>query len=331
MIAYADADLPLDIKRELTKGNDMFCHLTEGVHRDYSDPNVEAYIYTVFSVKHKHILLQKRFEGQGSNPYVVFRWGKSSGEIWGRGPLLNTMPAVKTTNLVIELILENAQMAISGMYQLEDDGIVNVDTIQLLPGTIIPRAAGSRGLEPVAPSGNFNLADLVLKDMRNNIRKALYNESLGDPNKTPMSATEVAERMADLSRQIGSAFGRLQAEMVQPVLQRVVYILKKQGRITLPTINGQEIKIQSTSPLAQAQANQDVSAFNRFLELVQARFGPQLINGLVDTNEATQYLAKKFGIPEKLVRTPEEQQQIVEQMLKMQQAQGQMPDGGQQG
>ena len=331
LIAYPEADLPLEIKRSLTEGKDMFCHLIEGVHRDYSNINEEAYIYTVFSQKYKHILLQKRFEGQGSNPYVVFRWGKSSGEIWGRGPLLNTMPAVKTTNLVIELILENAQMAISGMYQLEDDGIVNVDTIQLLPGTIIPRASGSRGLEPVQQSGNFNVADLVLKDMRMNIRKALYNEMLGDPNKTPMSATEVAERMADLSRQIGSAFGRLQAEMVQPVLQRVVYILKKQGRITLPTINGQEIKIQSTSPLAQAQANQDVSAFNRFLELVQARFGPQLINGLVDTNEATQYLAKKFGIPEKLVRTPEQQQQIMEQLVQMQQAsQGQMPDGGQQ-
>ena len=220
-------------------------------------------------------------------------------------------------------------MSISGMYQLEDDGIVNVDTIQLLPGTIIPRAPGSRGLEPVSPAGNFNVADLVLKDMRTNIRKALYNEMLGDPNKTPMSATEVAERMADLSRQIGSAFGRLQAEMVQPVLRRVIHLLKQQGRINLPTVNGREIKIQSTSPLAQAQANQDISGFNRFLELIQARFGAQLINGLVDTNEATKYLAEKFGIPEKLVRTPEQQQQIMQQLVQMQQAQqapqGQMP------
>ena len=157
------------------------------------------------SKQHKHILLRRQFEGEGSNPYVVFRWSKASGEIWGRGPLLNSLPAIKTCNLTIELILENAQMSISGMYQLEDDGIVNVDTIQLLPGTIIPRAPGSRGLEPVSPAGNFNVADLVLKDMRTNIRKALYNEMLGDPNKTPMSATEVAERMADLSRQIGSA------------------------------------------------------------------------------------------------------------------------------
>ena len=50
-----------------------------------------------------------------------------------------------------------------------------------------------------------------------------------------MSATEVAERMADLSRQIGSSFGRLQSEFINPLIRRVIYILKKQGRITLPS------------------------------------------------------------------------------------------------
>ena len=100
---------------------------------------------------------------------------------------------------------------------------------------------------------------------------------LGNPDRTPASATEVAERMADLSRRIGSAFGRLQAELVQPVLQRVVYILKKQGRIELPTINGREVKVRSVSPLAQAQANQDITSVARFLELVQGRFGPEIV------------------------------------------------------
>ena len=71
--------------------------------------------------------------------------------------------------------------------------------------------------------------------------------------------------MADLSRRIGSAFGRLQAELVQPVLQRVIHILKKQGRIELPTVNGREVKIRSVSPLAQAQSNQDITAVSRFL------------------------------------------------------------------
>ena len=60
-------------------------------------------------------------------------------------------------------------MAISGIYQMDDDGIINVDTINLVPGTVIPKAPGSGGLQPVAAAGSFDVANLVLNDMRLNI------------------------------------------------------------------------------------------------------------------------------------------------------------------
>jgi hypothetical protein len=221
-------------------------------------------------------------------------------------------------------------MAISGVYQMEDDGVVNPDTINLVPGTVIPKAPNSRGLEPIRAAGSFDVANLVLSDMRLNIKRALYNDMLGNPDRTPATATEVAERMADLSRRIGSAFGRLQAELVQPVLQRVVYILKKQGRIELPTINGREVKVRSVSPLAQAQANEDITSVARFLELVQGRFGPEITNILINSEETAAYLAKKFGVPDKLVRDVDERQQIVEaaQQFAQQQQQQQMMQQG---
>jgi hypothetical protein len=213
-------------------------------------------------------------------------------------------------------------MSISGMYQVEDDGVINVDNIALIPGTVIPKAAGSAGLQPIAQAGNFNVSDLVLRDMRTNIKKALYNDMLGNPNeKTPMSATEVAERQADLSRQIGAAFGRLQAELVNPVLARVIYILKKQGRIEIPTVNGKEVQIKSSSPLAQAQYQADVVNIDRFLGLIQGRVGPQLLNAMIKQDEVAKYIAKKLGIPEELIRSPEEMAQMMQQMQQMAQAQ----------
>ena len=51
------------------------------------------------------VKLVKEMTGLGSNPFVCFRWGKCAGEIYGRGPLLNALSAIKTTNLTIELIL----------------------------------------------------------------------------------------------------------------------------------------------------------------------------------------------------------------------------------
>ena len=215
-------------------------------------------------------------------------------------------------------------MSISGMYQVEDDGVINVDNIALIPGTVIPKAAGSAGLQPIAQAGNFNVSDLVLRDMRVNIKKALYNDMLGNPNeKTPMSATEVAERQADLSRQIGAAFGRLQAELVTPVLQRVIYILKKQGRINIPTVNGREVQIKSSSPLAQAQHQQDVATIDRFLGLLQGRVGPELLNMMIKQDEVAKFVAKKLGIPEELIRTQEEMKSVMQQMQQQAQQQQQ--------
>jgi len=112
---------------------------------------------------------------------------------------------------------------------------------------------------------------------------------------------------------------------VQPVLQRVIYILKKQGRIEVPTINGREIKIKSVSPLAQAQANQDISAVSRFLELAQSAFGPEAMQILINSEMTAAYLAKKFGVPDSLIRDEEERKEIVALMQQMQQVQEQAP------
>jgi len=321
-VAYPKANIPTDMARKLAEGTDEQVKLIDCTYRVYGSLD-EEHRRVVFCEKSKHVYYRETYKGAGSCPFVAFRWAKSAGETYGRGPLMNAMAAVKTCNLTVQLILENAQMAISGMYTVEDDGVVNPDTIQLVPGTVIPVAPGSQGLRAVQGAGSFDVAQLVLSDMRMNIRKALYNDMLGNPDKTPMSATEVAQRMADLSRQIGAAFGRLQAEFVNPVLRRVVYILKKQGRIKVPTVNGREVKVRSTSPLAQAQAQQDIVAFDQFVMLVGSRFGPQLVNLLVKSEDAAKYLADKYGVPERLLRSDQERAQLVQQLT---QSMGQMND-----
>ena len=321
-ITFKNAKFSDRVMQMIEKQPEKKCEVLEVVCRLYDKPNVERYGYYVVDKTHGELITQEIFEGVGSNPFVCFRWSKASGEIYGRGPLVNALSAIKTTNHTIRLILENADMAVSGIYQMDDDGIVNVDTINLVPGTVIPKTPGSAGLVPIPAAGNFDVAGLVLNDMRLNIKRALYNDMLGDPNRTPATATEIAERMADLSRRIGSAFGRLQAEMVQPVLQRVVYILRKQGRIEIPTVNGREVKIRSSSPLAQAQANQDIVSLDRFLEVVGGRFGPQMVNMLVDSDETAVYLAKKFGVPDSLIRDEDEREAMKEQMMMAMQQQG---------
>ncbi len=320
-ILYPDSEFDPKVTRMMNM--DRETSVLEIVCKDYQKKNEEAYYHYAICMTTDTILYEKTMKGIGSNPFVCFRWSPSSGEVYGRGPLINALAAIKTCNITVEMILENAQMAMAGIYQMEDDGVVNPDTINLVPGTIIPKAMGSAGLTPITPAGNFNVSQLILSEMRTNIKEALYNQMLGDPNKTPASATEVAERMADLSRRMGAAFGRLQAELVQPVLQRVIYILKKQGRIEIPTVNGREVKIRSVSPLAQAQNNQDIATVGRFLEMMQSAFGPQITPVIIDPEQVAVYLAKKFSMPDTLIRDEEQRKQISQMMQQLaSQAQG---------
>jgi len=319
-IIYPKATLPENFDvLTLNKNNRRF-KIIEGVYRLYDKPNQERYKYCVVIEELKTIIYEEELKGEGSNPYLIFRWNKASGEVYGRGPVFNAMGAIKTCNLTIELILENAQMNISGVYTFEDDGVINPENISLVPGSLIPVAPGSRGLQPINGAGNFDVAQLVLQDMRANIKKALYMETLGRPEGTPMTATEVSERMADLSRQIGSSFGRLQSELIYPLLRRIIKILSKQGRIDIPKINGREVKVVARSPLAKAQHLQDVADVNRFNQIIAATFGPQMINLIVDQNETARYIAEKMNLPEKLIRDREEQQQLVNQISNLQQS-----------
>ena len=89
--------------------------------------------------------------------------------------------------------------------------------------------------------------------------------------------------------------------------------------IKIPVVNGREIKIKSSSPLAQAQHQQDVATLDRFLGMVQQRVGPQLLNVLIKQDEAAKFVAKKLGVPEELIRSPEEMQQAAQQFQEMQQ------------
>ena len=327
-VLYPKADLNDVVLQKLANNPDEKISVIEGTMRNYSDPNKEAYDYVVCIKDYEEIIVEDKYEGVGSNPFITFRWNKASGEVYGRGPVFNAMAAIKTTNLTVELILENAQMNISGIYQLEDDGVINTDNIALVPGTIILVAPGSRGLQPINGAGRFDVAQIVLEDMRNNIRKALYMETLGPTKGTPMSATEVAERMADLSRQIGSSFGRLQSEFITPLIRRVIYILKKQGRIEIPSIDNKEIKIVPESPLSRAQHEQDISDLNRFNSTLGQTFGPEVLNLIVKQEAVARFLAEKMNLPEKLIRDSAEQQQVIQQMQQMQQIQSQGGQGG---
>ena len=236
------------------------------------------------------------------SPVINSRWQKSPGEIYGRSPVMKALPDIKTANKVVELTLKNASIAVSGIWQADDDGVLNTSNIQLKPGTIIPRAVGSRGLAPLEMPGRFDVSQLVLEDLRVRIRHALLTDKLGPLNAPRMTATEVLERAAEMALLLGATYGRLQSELLTPLIQRGFAILRRRGVVPDVLVDGRTVMIDYRSPLATAQSQRSVQNTLSWLNTVLA-MGPETAN-IVDLQQAARRLAEALGVPGDLIRSP---------------------------
>jgi hypothetical protein len=235
-----------------------------------------------------------------SSPFISFRWVKGAGEIYGRSPVMTTLPDVKTVNKVVELILKNASIAVTGIWLADDDGVLNPANIKLVPGSIIPKAVGSSGLTPLQAPGRFDVSNLVLDDLRSRIRHTLLVDRLGPVGGARMTATEVVARAGEMTRLLGAIYGRLQAELLTPLLTRAVAILRRRGEIPDIGLDGRTVDLQYKSPLARTQARQDVQETLLWLETT-AQMGPEA-TGVVDQPATARWLGDRLGVPGHLMR-----------------------------
>jgi hypothetical protein len=120
---------------------------------------------------------------------------------------------------------------------------------------------------------------------------------------------------------MGAVAGRMQKEFLQPLVERIVYIYKKQGLLDIPKVDGRELRIVPVSPLLRAQDQQDVSDFVRFQQTVASTFGPEITPVLYNQEKVVKYLAQKFGIMEELLADPQQVQGNVETLQQLMQAQ----------
>jgi len=188
-----------------------------------------------------------------TNPYLIFRWAVTSGEQYGVGPILRALPDIKTANKVVELVLKNATIAVSGIWQADDDGVINLNNINLTQGAIIPKAVGSTGLTPLATGANFDVSQIILKDLRDRIRHTLLADRLGLLSDKEMTATEILARNADMLRILGATYGRLLHEFIRPLCDRGLQILSRRGVIDKISLHG-DAELKYIAPIAQMVA-----------------------------------------------------------------------------
>ncbi len=318
---WPDAELPQELKNMIEQKPTEEVELVEATIFDQERGD---YCYHVIDKRTKTELVYRRMD---HSPWIVSRYAKIAGETYGRGPLITALPDIKTLNKTLELVLKNASLSISGVYTAADDGVLNPNTVKIMPGAIIPvaRNGGPQGesLRPLPRAGDFNVSQIVMDDLRGNIKRTLLDESLPPDNMSARSATEVVERMKELSQNLGSAFGRLINETMIPVVSRMLQVMDERGLITLPLkVNGLEIKIAPVAPLAMAQNMEEVQNVLQYAQIAQGA-GPEGATN-IKVDEMMDYIAEKLGIPQRLRPTPQERMMIKQQMQQAAQQQQMM-------
>ncbi len=291
--------------------------------RDAPETVVRLQMMTVFDVATRHWVMAVVHEGSRTvlverrmrtNPWIITRWLKIPGEVWGRGPLMMALPDVQTLNKTLELLLKNASLELAGVWTARDDGIFNPAVVRMIPGAIIP--VGSNGgplgatLKRLESGTNFNVSQLVIDKMQTGVRQMLFDNPLPPEVQAGLTATEVSARIRQFQQDTG-AFGRLNAEAVAPIVLRLIDILDDAGELpgALDWFVADRVRAVATSPLALVQSRADAQSVLEFINAMASlgQMGGMVIQNSLDQKKLGPWLARQFGVPAALVPKPEEQ------------------------
>jgi hypothetical protein len=255
-------------------------------------------------------------------PYVVPRYLKASYEIYGRSPSMNALPDVKMLNKMSEVAIKAGQKQIDPPLMIPDDGFML--PIRTVPGGLNFYRSGSRDrIEPLNIGANNPITLNMIQDRQLAVQKTFYVDQLLTSQGGNMTATEVLQRNEEKMRLLGPVLGRLQSELLQPLIERVYKILERQGifRPAPEILAQQDVEIEYVSPLAKAQKSGDLNTVMRGVEIFGAmsQFAPVL--DYLDTDGLAKYVQKVLGLPAAVMKSDAQVQQLRNERQQQQQAQ----------
>lgn len=298
------------------------------------DAKADRWNFTVYWTDGKHVLHQSSTK---LSPWLVPGFYKVPGQDKGIGPGLITMGATKTANQAREFSLKAAAFALLGLWQYRNDGVFNPATSPMIPGAFwkVQATGGAFGasVSRLPVPENFDVSMFVLEDLRNEIKQGTFDDTLPPEGATVKSPTEIIERMKRLAADLSGAYGRLNRELVKPVVMYNIDVASR--RLPgFPKIDIDEllVKMEVTSPIARGDQAASVEADIRWLEILMALGGKELMMLVARVERMFPDIGKKLGVSELNIRSDKEKQQLQQlaaAMIAQQQPAAAAPAAGQ--
>ena len=269
-------------------------------------------------------------------PFVVPRYLKASHEIYGRSPAMTALPDVKMLNEMSKTTIKSAQKQVDPPLLVPDDGFIL--PVRTVPGGLNFYRAGTRDrIEPLNIGANTPLGLNMEEQRRNSIRNAFYVNQLMMQQGPQMTATEVIQRNEEKMRLLGPVLGRLQSELLKPLIDRAFALILRKNlfRPAPEFLSGKDIEIEYVSPLAKAQKSSELQSIMRAIEIMGSLSNVAPVFDHINMDKLVRHLADIVGVPQKILKPQSElnaerqqAQAQQEQMMQMQQLQQVAEAGG---
>lgn len=228
-------------------------------------------------------------------PYAVVRWTKQARELWGRGPGEIALPDIRTLNEAVKLRLQAWALAVRPPMEAKHRGIIGKVSTQ--PSAVnYSREMGN--LRALDFGAKFDVANFNEEKIRESIKAIFFIDKLQLPDKSIITATEAMQRVRAMHRILGPALGRLDYELLRPIVRRMFSLMLHAGEFdpipgaVLDAAENDIAKINVTfdGPLARAQRVQDLESTNEFVGAVLPL--AQVVPAALDNVDFDKYVQK---------------------------------------
>jgi hypothetical protein len=216
-----------------------------------------------------HRLVQEG--GYNTFPLPTTRYEQYPGEIYGRGPGMMTLPAIKTLNATKRIMLKQGHRSVDPVLLSRDDGITGFN---LKPGSINGGqvTADGKPLVHALPVGNIAVGKDLMDDERGVINDAflvrLFQVLLEDPK--VLTATQVVEMANEKGILLAPTIGGQQSGYLGPMIDRELDLMSDMGLLLPMPPELVEARgayhVTYTSPFSKAAKAQEVSGLLRTIE-----------------------------------------------------------------
>ncbi|NDB93712.1 MAG: hypothetical protein EB165_03580 [Euryarchaeota archaeon] len=248
--------------------------------REDRDPSLKGaanmpFLSCYFEMETCHCLAESGFP---EFPYLVVRWSKYAGEIYGRSPGMTALPDVQMLQAMTLTKIKLMQKAADPPLWLRNDGFIGNQ--RTVPGGVnYFNGNPNEGvmLQPVSLQGLQHLVNDILQ-LREMILRTFFADIMRMSDRANMTATEVVQRTAEQMRLFGPLLGRLEGEMLGPLIERIFGILGREQLLpeAPEVIEGTELTVEYVSPIATAQKQQTATGVIQAMQLIVGTFGPEL-------------------------------------------------------